>query len=227
MSSKNCEIVVFLYPGMTALDAIGPYEVLRGIPHASIRFVGLERGPVTVDSQVLRLHADFSIQEVTSADILVIPGGSGTEELLHQPEILEWVRTIHATTRWTTSVCTGSLLLGAAGLLAGQEATSHWGYLDKLPVFQAQPLSQRIVRAGKIFTAAGVSAGIDMALVLLALEAGETVAQAMQLVIEYAPEPPFESGSLETAPEEVIALAKLLLAGKNPTEKQESAAVSG
>ena len=217
--AKHLDVVFYLYPGMTALDAIGPYEVLRGLPGATIRFAAKERGAVLMDSLALSLNAHNSIRKVDSADILVIPGGGGSEAQLRDEEVLDWVRRIHAQSRWTTSVCTGSLILAAAGLLEGLEATCHWRKLESLRPFGANPVSRRVVRQGKIITAAGVSAGIDMALQLVALEAGDTVAQAIQLAIEYDPQPPFDSGCLEKAPAALADYVRSIL------EKNEQASL--
>jgi transcriptional regulator GlxA family with amidase domain len=210
MTLKIYDIVVFLYPGMTALDAIGPYEVLRAIPNARIRFAAKTRGPVEVDSGFLSLHAEFSISEIDSADILLVPGGNSLPQL-DDPEVLAWIRRIHETTRWTTSVCTGSLILAGAGVLEGMEATTHWSSLPILADFGAKPCERRVVRHGKVVTAAGVSAGIDMGLELVGMEAGEEVAKTMQLIIEYDPAPPFDAGSPAKAGEAILNRAKAIL----------------
>jgi len=168
-----------------------------------VKFVAAERGVHRTDQNMLGLVADFALSEVTSAEILVVPGGIGTRPLIDDEATLEWIRAIDAGTTWTTSVCTGSLLLGAAGLLRGKQATTHWAALDMLKEFGATPVSERVVEQGKIITAAGVSSGIDMALRLAALVAGDEVAQAIQLGIEYDPQPPFDSGSVATASEAI------------------------
>ncbi|WP_031069873.1 DJ-1/PfpI family protein [Streptomyces sp. NRRL WC-3742] len=208
-------IAVLLYENFTALDAVGPYEVLSRIPGAEVVFTAARRGPVRTDMASLALTADASLEEVTSADVLLVPGGPGTAEQLGDQAVLEWVRAVDATSTWTTSVCSGSLILGAAGLLGGRRATSHWGCLDALTGFGAEPTgTERIVVDGKYATAAGVSAGIDLALTLTGLIAGERAAQAIQLVIEYDPRPPYSSGSVATAPaglvEELVANNLLL-----------------
>jgi len=201
------DIAILLFERLTALDAIGPYEVLQRLPGAEVRFVGAERGPVRTEQGMLGVVADYTREEVTSADILVVPGGIGTRPLVHDEPTLEWIRAIDQGSEWTTSVCTGSLLLAAAGLLAGKEATTHWRALDMLSAFGATPVSRRVVEQGKIITAAGVSSGIDMALTLAAHIAGDEIAQAIQLGIEYDPQPPFDSGSVAKAPESVYNLA--------------------
>jgi transcriptional regulator GlxA family with amidase domain len=204
------DVVIFLYDRMTALDAIGPYEVLRCVPGVRVRFVAKMAGLVTPDSGLQMLNAEYGIADVTSADILLVPGGDASGPTQDQ-ELLDWIRRIHQTTKWTTSVCVGSLILGAAGLLEGLPATSHWNTLQDLRSFGAQPVEQRFVRHGKIMTAAGVSAGIDMALQLVAIEYGEDVARSVQLLIEYDPHPPLDSGSTAKAPTATIARARQML----------------
>ncbi|MBV2154061.1 DJ-1/PfpI family protein [Kitasatospora sp. SUK 42] len=199
-------IAVLLYPEFTALDAVGPYEVLSRIPGAEVVFTAARRGPVRTDMSSLALTADAALDEVDSADVLLVPGGPGTEAQLGDPAVLEWVRAVDATTTWTTSVCSGSLLLGAAGLLKGRRATSHWACLDQLPRFGAEPTgTERVVLDGKYATAAGVSAGIDLALSLTGRLAGDATAEAIQLVIEYDPQPPYSAGSIATASPELVA----------------------
>ncbi|MFH9351381.1 DJ-1/PfpI family protein [Kitasatospora sp. NPDC017646] len=207
-------IAVLLYPDFTTLDAVGPYEVLSRIPGAEVVFTAAERGPVRNDMTSLAITADAALDEVDSADLLLVPGGPGTEAQLTDEAVLDWVRRMDATTTWTTSVCSGSLLLGAAGLLKGRRATSHWGVLDQLSRFGAEPTgTERIVVDGKYATAAGVSAGIDLALTLTGLIAGDGTAQAIQLLVEYDPQPPYAAGSLAKASPEVVAGARRLLQG--------------
>ncbi|HEU5332900.1 MAG TPA: DJ-1/PfpI family protein [Actinocrinis sp.] len=201
-------IVVAVFPEFTALDAIGPYEVLRMLPDTEVVFAAAERGVVVrTDSGAVGLHADASFGEIESADVLVVPGGQGTRALVRDERMLEWVRAVHETTQWTTSVCTGSLVLAAAGLLDGLEATTHWGAVETLEKLGARYTPRRVVRQGKIITAAGVSAGIDMALTLAERLAGEDWAKAIQLRIEYDPQPPFDAGSPEKAGPRILALA--------------------
>jgi len=201
------DIAILLFPRLTALDAVGPYEVLQRLPGANVKFVAAERGSYRTEQNMLGLDADFATDEVTHADILLVPGGIGTRPLIEDQPTLEWIRAVDAGSQWTTSVCTGSLLLGAAGLLEGKKATTHWRVLDLLTQFGAIPVSERVVEQGKIITAAGVSSGIDMALTLAAHVAGDEVAQAIQLGIEYDPQPPFDCGSVAKAPEAVYQLA--------------------
>lgn len=198
------EIVILLFDRFTALDAVGPYEVLRNLPGATVTFVAKEEGPVRTDSGALAITADAALRDVTSADVLVVPGGPGQEEAMLDEEIVSWIRAIDGTTQWTTSVCTGSLVLAAAGLLEGKDATSHWLAADRLRDHGATPTLLRVVEQGKVITAAGVSAGIDMGLRLAARIAGDDVAQMIQLGIEYDPQPPFDAGSPEKAPAHIV-----------------------
>lgn len=202
------QIAILIFEKLTALDAIGPYEVLRSVPGWEVQFVGPEKGLIRTDSGALGLSADYSLEEVGSADVLLVPGGEGNRPLLHDERVLEWVRQMDAGSRWTTSVCTGSLVLGAAGLLEGKRATSNWLALDRLSEFGAEPVGGRYVEDGKLLTAAGVTAGIDMALHLVSREVGPEVAQAIQLGLEYDPQPPFDSGSPEKASREVVEVVE-------------------
>jgi transcriptional regulator GlxA family with amidase domain len=206
--SGDMNIAVLLYDGFTALDAIGPYEVLSRLPSASVTFVAAEAGPVRSDNGMLTLVAGHSIEDIASPEIVLVPGGPGEVAARAGGSMLEWLGTAHQTSTWTTSVCTGSLILAAAGLLDGKRATSHWLALGELRRLGAEPISERVVFDGKIVTAAGVSAGIDMALALAARIAGEKVAQAIQLGIEYDPQPPFDAGSPQKAPTEIVAAAR-------------------
>jgi putative intracellular protease/amidase len=199
---------ILLYDGFTALDAIGPYEVLSRIPGARATFVAGEAGPVRTDNGMLTLIAERSLQEVSAPEIVLVPGGPGEVAARAGGAVLEWLRAAHETSTWTTSVCTGSLILASAGLLDGKRATSHWLALDTLGDLGAEAVAERVVFDGKIVTAAGVSAGIDMALALAAKIAGEQVAQAIQLGIEYDPQPPFDAGSPEKAPAQIVQLLR-------------------
>ena len=201
------EIAIPIFDRLTALDAVGPYEVLSRLPGARVRFVAQEPGPKKTETEMLSLVAEASLDEVRSPEVLVVPGGFGTRPLMHDESMLDWIRGVHETSDWTTSVCTGSLLLAAAGLLEGLEATTYWTAMDVLEEYGAKPTQERVVEQGKIITAAGVSSGIDMALTLAAHIAGDEVAQAIQLGIEYDPQPPFDSGSVAKAPEAVKQLA--------------------
>lgn len=215
------KIAIPIFDRVTALDAVGPYEVLSRLPGADLRFVGFEPGPVTTDNGMLSLNAELALEDFAEPDILVFPGGFGTRPLMKNERMLDWVRHVHETTEWTTSVCTGSLVLGAAGLLDGLEATTHWAAMKTLAGTGARPTGRRVVEQGKIVTAAGVSSGIDMALFLAGRIAGDQVAQAIQLGIEYDPQPPYDAGSPEKAPREVMELVRGLEAAQ---EDQPAAA---
>ena len=200
------EIAIPLYDRYTALDAVGPYQVLAGLPEARVRFIAPQAGEVRADNRMLTLVAEASLEDMPHPDILVVPGGFGTRALLEDERWLTWIRGAHETSQYTTSVCTGSLLLAAAGILEGVDATTHWAVRTLLGELGANPVPDRVVERGKIFTAAGVSSGIDMALVLTERIAGPEVSQAIQLAIEYDPEPPHDSGSPEKAPKEIVEL---------------------
>jgi transcriptional regulator GlxA family with amidase domain len=197
---QEMEIAIPLYDRFTALDAIGPYEVLSRLPGARVTFVAAQPGPVTTDKGMLVLEAERALAELPAPAIVVVPGGPGEVAARAGGEMLEWLRSAAPGCEWLTSVCTGSLILAAAGLLDGVRATSHWLALDELAALGAEPVSERVVFAGRVVTAAGVSAGIDMALALAARIAGDEVAQAIQLGIEYDPQPPFDAGSPAKAP---------------------------
>jgi putative intracellular protease/amidase len=200
------EIAILIYDELAALDAVGPYEVMRNVPGWDVRFVAKEAGEVRTEDGTLGLVADAALAEVTSPDLVLVPGGRGSRTLMEDETVLGWLRDVDRTTKWTTSVCTGSLLLGAAGLLEGKRVTSNWLVLDAHRRFGADPVGGRWVQDGKLITAAGVTAGIDMALHLVAVETGPEVAQAVQLGIEYDPDPPFDSGSPEKAPPAIVDL---------------------
>jgi putative intracellular protease/amidase len=207
------QIAVVTYPGFTALDFIGPYEVLRQLPDAEVRLVWHEPGPITADSGVLVVGATRSLAETPSPDVVLVPGGPGCMAAARDGALLDWLRQAQQAASWTTSVCTGSVVLAAAGLLEGKRATSHWSMLGALKAFGVTPVGdERVVRQGDIVTAAGVSAGIDLALWLAAQIAGEGRAKAIQLMIEYDPQPPFDSGHSSTASPTTKAAATALLA---------------
>lgn len=205
------KIDIFIYEGFTALDAIGPYEVLSRLPGADLRFLAPTGGAQRTDNGLISLEAS-PMNESGPLDVLVVSGGRGSRRLLEDRDVLDWLRTVHEQSEWTTSVCTGALLLGAAGLLRGIPATTHWLSIDRLAEFGAEPRQERIVEHGKVITAAGVSAGIDMALLLVARIAGQDVAEAIQLSIEYDPQPPFSSGSPLTARSAIVETVRSLSA---------------
>lgn len=188
------QIDFLLFDEITVLDAVGPYAVLANLPGARVRFVGKQRGRVRADGG-LGLYVDTALDEAARCDLLVVPGGFGARKLQSDAQLLEWLRAVDGTTSITASVCTGSLLLGAAGLLRGRRATSHWAFFDALAAHGATPVSERYVQDGKYRTAAGVSAGIDLALALALELCGRTVAESIQLGIEYDPAPPLSAGN--------------------------------
>ena len=201
-------IAMLLYPGFTALDAIGPYQALAGAPGYEFTFVAERRGLVG-NGGSFTMEAPMSIDELDEVAVLVVPGGVAAIELAHKGgPLIEWIRAMHANTQWTTSVCTGALMLGAAGVLTDVPATTHWYCMDDLRAYGAVPVNERVVEHGKIITAAGVSAGIDMGLVLVEHLAGTEYAQAVQLDMEYDPAPPFQSGHPRSAPPQVTAHVK-------------------
>jgi transcriptional regulator GlxA family with amidase domain len=204
--TDHLQVAIPLFDQVTALDAIGPYEVLQRIPTIDVTFIGHERGEVRTENRMLGLVRDASFEDLPEPDVIVFPGGVGSRPLQHDSRVLQWVRHAHAASRFTTSVCTGSLVLGAAGLLEGLTATTHWACYDELAVHGAVPTPQRVVEHldRRLITAAGVSSGIDMALRLVELLVDATAAQASQLMVEYDPQPPFDSGALAKADQAVV-----------------------
>jgi len=216
------QIAIPLFDRFTALDAVGPYEVLSRLPDARVDFVAAAPGVYRTDTRMLALSVERSYEDVPAPDVLVFPGGMGTRALTRDEPTLEWVRRVHEGSRYTTSVCTGALVLAAAGVLEGLEATTHWMARDTLERLGARPVERRVVEQGKVITAAGVSAGIDMALTLADRIAGPEVAQAIQLGIEYDPQPPFDAGSPEKAPPEVVRVVRAV----ERAEEEAAAAAS-
>ena len=197
---------------MTMLDAIGPYEVLRNIKGANIKFVSKTKGEITADSQFIHLNSKFSIDEISKADILLIPGSTiAFIREMKDKKVLSWIKKINETTEKTITVCTGSIILAATGLLEGKKATSHWKPINLLADYGAIPIRERVVEEGKFITAAGVSAGIDMAIYLVNIMKGELAAKAAQLSIEYDPKPMFQSGNFLKAEPEVIKLSEKIM----------------
>jgi transcriptional regulator GlxA family with amidase domain len=206
------QIAIVLYPGFTALDFIGPYESLRWLPDAEVRFVWHEPGPIVADSGVLIIAATHSFDETPAPDIILIPGGFSTMEHARDDRVLSWVRQAHESATWTTSVCSGSIILAAAGLLTGRRATSHWAALSALKALGVTPVGdERIVREGRIVTCAGVSAGIDLGLWLTGQIGGEARAKAIKLSMEYDPQPPIDSGHMSKASAATKATAAALM----------------
>lgn len=195
------QIAIGLYPGFTALDAIGPYQVFTNMPGAEVVVCGARKGDLADDNGLLHLDIAHTFDDIPQPDVLLVPGGMITRKLARDGDpIVEWIRGAHPHTTYTTSVCTGALLLGAAGVLDGLRATTHWIAYDALRSYGAEPTEQRVVREGKVVTAAGVSAGIDLALTLVGDIAGPETAQGIQLGIEYDPQPPYDAGAPSKAP---------------------------
>ena len=223
MNKKNdqLQIAILLYPGVTALDAVGPWEVLSRMPRTEVRFVGKETGPVTTEGGALLLGVTHTVAETPSPDLVLVPGGMTTPGQMVDDEVLEWLRKVHKTTTWTTSVCTGALILGAAGILKGVPATTHWYKMGVLKIMGAKPQpDERIVRSGKIVTAAGVSAGIDLGFWLAGEISGRERAEAIQLTIEYDPRPPFDTGHMSKASSETQKLAKEMMDQSMPADQR-------
>ncbi|HKD76058.1 MAG TPA: DJ-1/PfpI family protein, partial [Ktedonobacterales bacterium] len=218
--NKPLQVAILLYQGVTGLDAVGPWEVLSRMPNTEVRFVGKELGPVTTEGGALLLCVTHTLLETALPDVVVVPGGMTTPGQMVDDEVLGWLRQAHQTTTWTSSVCTGALILGAAGILKGLPATTHWYKMGVLKIMGARPQpDERIVHAGKVVTAAGVSAGIDLALWLASQIAGRERAEAIQLVIEYDPRPPFNAGHKGKASEETHRLAKKMMDERMPREQ--------
>ena len=207
------QIAIGLYPEFTALDAIGPYQVFTQIPGVEVVLCAATTGPLADDNGLLHLDIRHSFDDVPAPDVTLVPGGFVTRRLARDGDpIVDWVARTHETTTFTTSVCTGALLLGAAGILDGLDATTHWFAYDELASYGARPTEQRVVRQGKVWTAAGVSAGIDLGLTLTAELFGPQIAQAVQLAIEYDPQPPFDAGAPSKAPPDVVDLVRAVAA---------------
>jgi putative intracellular protease/amidase len=204
------DIAIPIYDRFTALDAIGPYEVLSRLPDSRVTFIAKEAGPYKTDNGMLSIIAEARLDDYPHPEVVMVPGGTGTRPLMEDEATLDWIRTAHETSMYTTSVCTGSLLLGAAGVLEGLDATTHWLELETLDKLGARSTSKRVVEQGKVITAGGVSSGIDMALLLASRIAGDQFAQGIQLLIEYDPQPPFDAGSKEKAPPEIVQLIETM-----------------
>ena len=207
------QIALALYPNFTMLDIIGPFQVLADVPGNDVVFVAMEPGFVADHTGRGGLIATTSFADVPAPDVVVVPGGLNDTEL--QPELVDWLRKVHPTTTWTTSVCTGAIYLAAAGILDGLDATTHWARKRALETLGAHYTTERVVERGKIVTAAGVSSGIDMALVLLDRMYGPEMAQMIQLAVEYDPQPPFDAGSPAKAPDALVDVVQQLI-GEGP-----------
>lgn len=204
------QIGIVLFPGFTPLDAVGPYHVLAGLPDADVAFIAEQAGPVG-NGGAFSMEAHAGFDDVDAVDVLLVPGGLAAIDLAREGgAIVDWIRHVHPRTQWTTSVCTGALLLGAAGVLEGLDATTHWYCTEMLRDYGANPVHERWVQQGKVVTSAGVSAGIDMSLHLVAQITDERYAQALQLDMEYDPKPPFDAGHPRSAPADVTAFVRSL-----------------
>lgn len=220
-NNKPFQVAIFLYQGVTALDAVGPSEVLSRMPNTEVRFVGKEIGPITTEAGGLLLAATHTLAETPAPDLVLVPGATTTPGQMLDDEVLAWLRKVHETTTWTTSVCTGSLILAAAGILKGQPATTHWIKMGVLKSMGSKPQpNQRIVPSGKVVTAAGVSAGIDLGLWLAGEIAGREQAEVIQLFIEYDPQPPFNSGHMTKASTKTQELAKKMMDDAMPKDQK-------
>lgn len=219
--AKSFQIAILLYQGVTALDAVGPWEVLSRMPNTEIRFVAKEVGPITTEGGALLLAATHTLAETSAPDLVLVPGGMTTPGQMVDDEVLAWLKGVHKTSTWTASVCTGALILGAAGILKGLPATTHWYKMGVLRIMGAKPRpGERIVHSGKIATSAGVSAGIDLALWLASEIAGREQAEAIQLTIEYDPHPPLNAGHMSKASKPVQKLARKMMDSRMPREQR-------
>lgn len=206
------QIAIPLFAGFTALDAVGPHEILARMPGADVVWVAAEPGPVRADTGVA-ISAQAAYEDAPSPDVVLVPGGDGTRRALHDEHLLRWLRRAHETSTWTASVCTGALLLAAAGITRGVDSTTHWATRDLLAELGANPVAERVVERGKVITGAGVSAGIDLALTLAARIHGDDLARALQLGVEYDPQPPFDTGAPEKAPPHLVAAVRAATPG--------------
>ncbi|WP_419254262.1 DJ-1/PfpI family protein [Caulobacter sp. ErkDOM-YI] len=222
--TQPLKIVFALFPGVTHLDFTGPHQILCRLPGAKVTVACLAGGEIEADGLIFA-HLP-RLTDVEACDVLVVPGGFGTTQAMANPAFLDEIRRLAAGARYVTSVCTGSLVLGAAGLLKGKRAACHWAWRDQLSLFGAIPDPARVVRDGNVFTGGGVTAGIDFALTIAAEIAGEDVAQAIQLGVEYAPAPPFNSGRPETAPAKVLEQVQRMY-GKGMDERRAAAEKAG
>ncbi len=210
------QIAFALYDQFTALDIVGPFQTLADLPGVEAVFVAARRGPIPDHTGRLSISATASFDEVTTPEIIVVPGGLADQHADTDHPVVQWIRTVHPNTTWTTSVCTGSIFLGLAGVLDGVDATSHWTAYERLRALGANPTEERVVERGKVITAAGVSAGIDMGLTLASRLFGDDAAQSIQLAIEYDPQPPFDSGSPSKASPEILAFVSELMGAGTP-----------
>ena len=225
MATENFLIVETIYPGMTQLDFTGPHTIFSRIPGVSVVVASAEGGAVESDGGLV-FAGTTPMAEVERCDLLFVPGGMAATDVIHDETFMREFRRLAASARTLTSVCTGSIVLGAAGLLKGKRAACHWAWRDMLPLFGAIVDESRVARDGNVITGGGVTAGVDFALVVAAEVGGATLAQALQLAVEYAPEPPFDAGRPETAPPEVLAAVKARLATQLPARRAAAEAAA-
>ena len=226
MSKLSPQSVAFLvFPDVTQLDLTGPAQVLSRLGNTELNLVWKDTDPVPTDAG-FPLLPTATFEQVKSANILCVPGGFGTMEAMQDPDVLEWLRTIAGTAEWVTSVCTGSLLLGAAGLLEGYQAACHWASIDQLSYFGATPVRERIVEDRNRFSGGGVTSGIDFALALAAKIRGEDFAKFIQLSIEYDPHPPFDAGSPDKVPPEILARYYKMVEAAMPNRAEKVKAIA-
>jgi cyclohexyl-isocyanide hydratase len=218
--SQPLSIVIALFPGVTHLDFTGPHQVLCRLPGAKVTVASLAGGEIEADGLVFAHLPKLS--DIEACDVLIVPGGFGTTEAMGDRDFIAEIRRLADGARYVCSVCTGSLVLGAAGLLKGRRAACHWAWRDQLALFGAIPDPSRVARDGRYITGGGVTAGIDFALTLIAELAGDEMAQGIQLAVEYAPAPPFDAGRPETAPPQVLERISALY-GKAMDERVEAA----
>ena len=218
--SPSLQIVIAIFPGVTHLDFTGPHQILCRLPGARVTVASLQGGEIEADGLVFARLPKLS--DIEACDVLLVPGGFGTTEAMGDRDFIAQIRRLADGARYVTSVCTGSLVLGAAGLLKGRRAACHWAWRDQLALFGAIPDPSRVARDGRYITGGGVTAGIDFALTVVAELAGEAVAQGIQLAVEYAPAPPFDAGRPETAPAEVLARISGIY-GKGMEERRAAA----
>jgi cyclohexyl-isocyanide hydratase len=211
MAEESLNVVFVLYPNLTQLDFTGPLQVLSRLPGARVYLAAKTLEPVSTDA-VLTIPPTVTFADCPPADVLCIPGGFGVDDAINDKALMDFVRREGARAKYVTSVCTGAFVLGAAGLLKGKRATTHWAFHSALEEVGAIPVRERVVRDGNIFTGGGVTAGIDFAFTLAAEIAGEAFASSLQLGIEYDPAPPFQAGSPDKAPAEVLALVEAFYA---------------
>jgi cyclohexyl-isocyanide hydratase len=212
-----------VFPQLTQLDLTGPYEVLARMPDAQVHLVAKTRDPIDVEIGPLKLVPSVTFADAPPIDLLFVPGGGGQVAASEDSDTIEWVRSVGEKARWVTSACTGSLLLGVAGLLAGYRAATHWAFMDLLPLVGAIPTHKRVVVDRNRMTSGGVTAGIDIALTIVSEVAGRDAAQMIQLQLEYDPEPPFRAGHPNVAPPDLVARARERISARYAQRREQLA----